>query len=74
MSSYSSAIVCYKKGEFLRIIDIMKKEKLFDENVLLKNLNKVIPVNELLAYYKKEKISAINFKISSDVILFYIYL
>lgn len=74
MSFYSSAIVCYKNKEFDRIIKIMKKEKLFDESVLLENINKVIPVNEVLSYYRKEKITGINYNIYTDRILFYIYL
>ncbi|VWL84923.1 hypothetical protein [Oceanivirga miroungae] len=74
MSFYSSMIVCYKGTAFNRIMNVMKKEKLFNENVLLENIEKVIPLDEVLLDHKKEDIFGINFKIASDRILFYIYI
>ncbi|MDK9581173.1 hypothetical protein [Sneathia sanguinegens] len=62
--------VRYKKPYSDLILTIMSENSLFEENVLLNNIEKIIPVSKILKGKNNKKILGISYKTQFDGIQF----
>ncbi len=63
-------IVSYKKPYSDIIIDVMNEYSLYDENILLKNVEKIIPISKLLKGKNNKKLTHISYELNSNGIKF----
>lgn len=63
-------IVSYKKPYSDIILDIMKDYSLYEEDDLLKNIEKIIPISKLLKGKNEKKLTHISYELNGNGINF----